>query len=126
MGATLFAAGLAQAEPPAVEKPATMRPQQAKPVQKPQATSDRDKVGATGYHDKDQDEPTQERPNPLDYKPAQKPQATSDRAKAGATGYVPESDEETQERPNPMSGQSVRRSAPMQAPDNMQQQTPVR
>ncbi|HPJ97234.1 MAG: hypothetical protein PHV00_11360 [Syntrophales bacterium] len=47
-----------------------VRPQKAQPAQMPQATSDRDKVSATGFHDKEQDEPTQERPNPLDTKAA--------------------------------------------------------
>ena len=70
VGASLCAAGLAQADVPAVKKPGTTRSLQAKPVQMPQATSDRDKAGATGFHDKEQDEPTQEHPNPMDAKPA--------------------------------------------------------
>lgn len=41
-------------------------PVKATPMEKPRTTTSRDKVSATGFHDKDQDEPTQERPNPLD------------------------------------------------------------
>lgn len=128
-GAALLALGVAQAQPPQapqVEPPATTRPLQARPVQKPQATSDRDKAGATGYHDKDQDEPTQERPNPLDARPVETPQATSDRARAGATGYDDDPGEETQGRPNPLNSQPVQVPVPQREPAGMQQRAPAR
>ena len=48
------------------EKIMTDKTQQAKPVEMPQATSKRDQLSATGYHDKEEGEETQERPNPLD------------------------------------------------------------
>jgi hypothetical protein len=69
--ACLLAVGQAQAEPPADARPEIKRPLQAKPVQKPQAASDREKLGATGYGD-DPGEETQERPNPVDFKPVQR------------------------------------------------------
>ncbi|NLD35669.1 MAG: hypothetical protein GX654_02250 [Desulfatiglans sp.] len=42
------------------------KPKKAKPVEMPQAASKRDQVSATGYHDKEVGEETQEMPNPLD------------------------------------------------------------
>jgi len=54
-----------------IRKMEQVRTQKARPTQKPRATSSRDKVSSTGYHHgQDQDEPTQERPNPLDAKAA--------------------------------------------------------
>lgn len=53
-----------------IRKMEQVRTQKAQPTQMPRATSNRDKVSVTGYHDKEQDEPTQERPNPLDAKAA--------------------------------------------------------
>lgn len=47
-----------------VEKPAKVGPVKAKPVQKPKATSTKDKLSVTGYGE-DPGEETQERPNPL-------------------------------------------------------------
>ncbi len=54
----------------AVPMPTTVAPRKAQPAEKPVATGQRDKVSATGFFDKEQDEPTQERPNPLDAKAA--------------------------------------------------------
>lgn len=51
---------------PVSSGPTSISPIKALPVEKPRTTSDRDRVSATGYGDKDQDEPTQELPNPLD------------------------------------------------------------
>ncbi|MDX9821362.1 MAG: hypothetical protein RBT20_05475 [Syntrophales bacterium] len=53
-----------------VPMPTTVAPRKAQPAEKPAATGQRDKVSATGFFDKEQDEPTQERPNPLDAKAA--------------------------------------------------------
>ena len=53
---------------PAVKKQQAVKPMKARPVEKPQSVGTRDKVSATGYFDKEQDEPTQERPNPNDAK----------------------------------------------------------
>ena len=113
LGAVLWVTGLAQAAP-VVDKPKAIRPLQAKPAHMPAVTSDRDKVGATGYHDKEQDEPTQERLNPLDHTPAEVPQATTDRARAGASGYGEDPGEPTQEHPNPMERQPAQRITPLQ------------
>jgi len=127
LGAALLAIGLAQAEPPTAEKPETKRPLQAKPVQKPTSTTDRDKLGITGYGS-DPGEESQERPNPADFKPAvakpatkrplqakpvQKPTSTTDRGKLGHTGYGEDPGEETQERPNPADFKPAQRSKPV-------------
>jgi hypothetical protein len=45
----------------------TNKTQKAKPVEMPKTTSKCDQVSATGYHDKEEGEETQDfRPNPLD------------------------------------------------------------
>jgi hypothetical protein len=49
------------------EKIVTITTQKAKPVEMPQSTSKREQVSATGYHDKEEGEETQEfKPNLLD------------------------------------------------------------
>jgi len=62
-----------QSQPqPQVKKPAATQTLRAKPAEKPQATSNRDRVSVSGYGS-DPGEDTQERPNPLDSKSAQSP-----------------------------------------------------
>lgn len=56
-------------KPQQVKKPEATHPLRAKPVEKPQATSDRDRVSVSGYGS-DPGEETQERPRPLDKKSA--------------------------------------------------------
>ncbi|MBN2654352.1 MAG: hypothetical protein JXR79_04465 [Nitrospirae bacterium] len=52
-----------------VKNPSATKPLKAKPVEKPKSTSKRDQVSATGYHDKEEGEETQElKPNVLDKK----------------------------------------------------------
>ena len=60
-----FAQNIQTPKVPQVKKPAAVRPYKSTPVEKPQATSDRDKLSVTGYGE-DPGEETQERPNPLD------------------------------------------------------------
>ncbi|MDO9226360.1 MAG: hypothetical protein Q8M09_11695 [Pseudomonadota bacterium] len=75
-------ADAAQTEPPRqVKNPAAVQPLRAKPAEKPQATSNRDRVSVTGYG-QDPGEETQEmRPNPVNSKPARRPDPA--RAPAG-------------------------------------------
>ena len=68
--ATVQAAQVQKETKGIVPKPSTVAPRKAQPAEKPVATGQRDKLSATGYFDKEQDEPTQERPNPLDAKAA--------------------------------------------------------
>lgn len=54
-----------------IRKMEQVQTQKARPAKMPQKTTGKDRVSATGYHNNyDQDEPTQERPNPLDAKAA--------------------------------------------------------
>jgi hypothetical protein len=65
-----FAQTIQTPKVPQVKKPAAVRPYKATPIEKPQATNERDKLSVTGYGE-DPGEETQERPNPLDAKAAQ-------------------------------------------------------
>jgi hypothetical protein len=70
-----FYAQSAQHESPVtqqIEKPATVRPVKAKQSKKPNSTSSRDKLSASGYGT-DPGEETQERPNPLNKQGQQRP-----------------------------------------------------
>ncbi len=69
---------------PAVQKQQSVKPMKATPVGKPQSVGTREKLSATGYHDKDQDEPTQERPNPIDTKGIRDPAAARNPAQGQA------------------------------------------
>lgn len=65
----------AQQDPPVtpqVQQPG-MRPVKAKPAQKPNSTTTRDKMSATGYGE-DPGEETQERPNPLNKQGQNRPE----------------------------------------------------
>lgn len=70
---------------PAVKKQQAVKPMKARPVEKPQNVGTREKLSATGYFDKDQDEPTQERPNPIDTKGVKDPAAATNPARVQST-----------------------------------------
>ncbi len=87
--AAFFSAAVAAAEPvetqkpkaPATKKLQSVKPLKAKPAEKPQAVSNREKVSAAGFQSKDDDEPTQERPNPIDTKGLKDPAAVKNPAR---------------------------------------------
>lgn len=70
---------------PAAQKQQTVKPMKAKPVGKPNSVGTREKLSATGYFDKEQDEPTQERPNPVDAKGIKDPAGATNPARAHET-----------------------------------------